>query len=106
MMAKDIVAMLEDVDEAIRLNPTDAKSYVLRGKVSEALGRRDVAIVDYSRAITLDPKHAEGYLYRGLAYLGQGKEREGRRDLAECLKLQPDWKQTVDDLVTKVKPGK
>jgi hypothetical protein len=42
---------LADVDEALKVNPDDAGSLYVRGRLLEALGRRNEAITDYRRLL-------------------------------------------------------
>ena len=46
---------LSDLNEAIRLDPTNLQAYKLRGAVLHGLGRRDQAIADYRKALEIDP---------------------------------------------------
>ena len=46
---------LEDLNEAIRLNPKNALFYQDRGKLKEALGQHAAAKVDFIKATELDP---------------------------------------------------
>ena len=60
-------AAIPDYDEAIRLNPDDAKAYYNRGFAKSELEKYFEAISDYDQAIRLDPNDAKAYNNRGLA---------------------------------------
>ena len=49
-------AAILDYDEAIRLDPDDAKAYYNRGHAKGELRRYPAAIADYNEAIRLDSK--------------------------------------------------
>ena len=42
---------IRELDEAIRLNPEDAKAYINRGDAYEKRGEYDRAIEDYSKLL-------------------------------------------------------
>lgn len=54
-------------NEAIRLDPNNAKAYNNRGVANAKLGKYDQAISDYTRALQLNPQFAEAYHNRALA---------------------------------------
>ena len=60
---------LNDVSEAIRLNPRLSTTYAKRGVIFERKGEYGNAIDDYTDAIRLDPKSADAYFYRGTAQI-------------------------------------
>jgi tetratricopeptide (TPR) repeat protein len=55
-------------DEATRLDPKRALSYLVRGNAYDRRREYDRAIADYDEAIRLDPKYAMAYINRGNAY--------------------------------------
>ena len=46
---------IQDYDQAIKLNPSNARAYYNRGIAYSAKGQHDRAIQDYDQAIKLDP---------------------------------------------------
>ena len=63
---------IEDLTEAIRLNPKMADSYNSRGVVFSDTARFKKAIMDFHKAILLDPNHALAYYNRSLVYSRMG----------------------------------
>ena len=66
-----------DCNEAIRLDPEDAKAYYNRGVVYGEIGDTDRVIADCTEAIRLDPKLGPGVSQprRGLREEGRGTGR-------------------------------
>jgi serine/threonine-protein kinase len=81
---------LQDVTEAIRLNPDFAPAHTLQGELYLRQGRNDEAVRSCNRALALAPKLAPAYLYRGLARLARGQEREAEEDFRRALQLDPN----------------
>jgi len=52
------------LDNAIRLNPTDAECYLMRGKVLEMIRGSEVAALEYEQAARLDPQMTEAMVRR------------------------------------------
>ncbi|HQU46079.1 MAG TPA: tetratricopeptide repeat protein [Pirellulales bacterium] len=98
---EEYAAGVADCDQAIALDPDDARAYFVRGKCrhTDFTG----AIQDYGRAIRLDPKYAAAYAARGATWLENarlssifsGKATADRQydraiaDLSEALRLEP-----------------
>jgi Flp pilus assembly protein TadD len=61
-----------DLNEAIRLNSEDAKSWFYRGYAYAQLKDFDRAIPDYNQAISLNPKTGMYYYSRAKAYEAKG----------------------------------
>jgi len=55
---KDYDRIIEDCNEAIRIDPNDASAYKSRGDAYRDKGEFDLAIADYARMIRLDPSYA------------------------------------------------
>jgi len=60
---------IEQLDEAIQLNPKDASAYRDRAKLYLALGEYDKAIADFGDSVRLNPRDASAYRIRGGLYL-------------------------------------
>lgn len=67
----DLIQAMNDVNEAIALDPYSAVSYVYRGYIYAKNGRLDDAVSDFTRAIEIEPSMANAYLWRGKAYAQQ-----------------------------------
>ena len=86
----DYEKAIEQFDEAVRLDPQDAKAYGNRGSAYSALGKYQQAIQDYDEAIRLRPQLAGAYYIRGLIYGELGKSDEAARDFAKAKELGYD----------------
>jgi Flp pilus assembly protein TadD len=53
----DYERAIADFNEAIKLDPRDAESYVSRGAVHEELGNEAAAKADYRKALQIVPDH-------------------------------------------------
>ena len=82
----DFQGAIEDLSEAIRLDPQNSRCYGLRGTAYYEMGRYEKSIEDDSKAIDLhsDPT----YLYnRAESYYKTGKDDEALSDLSHALEL-------------------
>jgi tetratricopeptide (TPR) repeat protein len=50
-------AALLEADEALRLFPTDAKLYEIRGTLFDRIGKRELALKSWTQALRFDPKN-------------------------------------------------
>ncbi len=64
-LAKHYTEMLDAYDQAIRLDPTDAYAYTLKGDVLYDLERYEEALAAYEQAIRLDPDNPYIYIFTG-----------------------------------------
>lgn len=113
---QDFTGAAGDFDQAIALHPRDAESFFQRGLVWSVLEehyfrrqmdreRRDYldrAVVDFTKAVEINREHAKAYGARGIALLIQGRENEGRQDLALAVRLNPDLEELLDGRVNEV----
>ena len=76
----DYTRAIFDMDEAIRLNPDRAESYVDRGSPLAFVGDFERAQRDYARAIDLDRDSIRAYVNRAALH-EPGRHREGNRGL-------------------------
>ena len=82
---------ISDFNEAIRLNPNFAETYVLRGLANSNSGKHDEAISDFNEAIRLNPSFDAAYMGRGLANSNSGKHDEAISDFNEAIRLNPSF---------------
>jgi TonB family protein len=71
-------------DEAIRLDPKNARAYVCRGRTSKD---EAAEMQDYARAIELDPNLIEAYAVRSIAYELKDKPDLAIKDLEMVVKV-------------------
>ena len=81
---------IDELTEAIRLDPKNAKSYLERGLAHRGAEDYGMAIRDYDRATELDPGHISAHLNRGNAHYAVGGYELAVGDYTRVLELDPD----------------
>jgi lipoprotein NlpI len=80
---------IEDLDQAIRLNPNYAAAFSNRGLAYVRKGQYDRAIEDLDQAIRLNPNYAAAFNNRGSAYSAEGDLDRAIADYNEAIRLDP-----------------
>ena len=78
-----------DFDEAIRLNPLDARRLNDRGNLLHSMNERDKALADFTEAIRLDPGLTVAYLNRGSVLAEKKEYDKAVADLSAGIRLDP-----------------
>jgi len=78
---------IKDTDICIKLDPTDAYAFYLRGYYYSMLDDKTQSINDFNKAIELNPTKAEYYSSRGSAYVALGQKKEGIEDIKTAARL-------------------
>jgi tetratricopeptide (TPR) repeat protein len=86
---------LDELDEAIRLDPTAAAAYHQRGLLRAAGSAEEMA--DFDAAIRLDPGSAKYHVTRGRLHLARADYDRAIADFNEALRLNPDEAWVLDD---------
>lgn len=76
-----------DFDEALILDPTFVKAYMIRAYVRRKLNDYEGAAKDYSEAIKVDPKLADAYDGRGQVYSRLGDMDKALADYNRAIQL-------------------
>ena len=76
-------------DEAVRVDPQDAKLYNNRGTAYRAERQLDQAIRDFDEAIRLNPWYPPAYNNRGLVFHSLGEEEKALKDFDMAIQLSP-----------------
>ena len=97
-------------NNAIRLNPKNAETHVLRGKLRNILERYEHAIEDCNEAINLNSSTASvkssAYTTRGVAKFGLGDHAGAFADHGTALRLNPKCAETFFNIgIAKMKQG-
>jgi tetratricopeptide (TPR) repeat protein len=87
----DLDRALQDYDEAIKLNSSNAGTYVNRALALAKKGKFDSAMNDYAKAISLNPQQWEAYFNRAAELRDQEKLCEAVADLEKVMELNPDF---------------
>ena len=69
----DFHRAIADLDQAIRLDPTDAKAYNIRANAWDYVGASDRALADYDEAIRHDPNNPAVFHDRGMMWRRKGE---------------------------------
>ena len=84
---------IQDYNQAIKINPNEAKAYYGRGNVRSDLGDKQGAIQDYNQAIKINPKDAEAYYNRGFVRSKLGDKQGAIDDYNQAIKINPGLSQ-------------
>ena len=82
---------LPDVEKAITLAPEEETSYLLRGRIHEAMGNIDAAAADYQNVLELNPFNDEATLLVGQLLITQERLDEAITFFNEAIDLKPDF---------------
>lgn len=87
---EDFQGALKDLNEVIRLEPTDAYAYFLRGTIRYILKDYQGTIEDYNQVLKLDPNNVLVYGFRGDLYSQLGEYQAAIEDYSQVIKLDPN----------------
>lgn len=81
---------MADLDQAIKLNTSQAKARLIRGSIYLQRNEIDKVITDCDHILGVEPKNPFGYFLRGLAYQRKGDKSRADGDYSMALKLLRD----------------
>lgn len=81
---------LEELDQALALQPSSDDARRVRGQVLQALGRPDEAVEEYRSAIRLRPSYWRNYNALGALYYATGRHDDAIGAFTRVTELQPD----------------
>jgi tetratricopeptide (TPR) repeat protein/S1-C subfamily serine protease len=84
---KNYPSEIDDLNQAIQLNPSDAEAYNNRGLAYLELKDYQAAIADFNQALEINPNSANAYSGRGAAYVLSGDTPSGIADLQKASQL-------------------
>jgi tetratricopeptide (TPR) repeat protein len=87
----DWKAAVADATAALKIDPTLAAAYNVRGDALTQLREFDRAIADLTEAIRLDPQMRVAYINRGAAYEESGRDELALADYENVTARYPDW---------------
>ncbi len=88
--AQDFQSALNDMDEAIKLQPHVAGYFINRAFLRYHLNNYFGAMADYDYAITLDPLNSVAYFNRGLLRAEVSDNDRALEDFTQVLKMDPN----------------
>ncbi|KAK3228326.1 hypothetical protein Dsin_008188 [Dipteronia sinensis] len=94
---------IDQLTEAVMLNPTSAILYAARAGVFVKLKKPSAAIRDANAALQINPDSAKGYKIRGMARAMLGRWEEAANDLHVASKL--DYDEEIGSVLKKVEPN-
>jgi Tfp pilus assembly protein PilF len=101
---EDYLGAINDLTEAIRLEPNNSELYLVRGASYTYSGNFEKAIEDCNQAIRISPNYADAYLLRGTIslILETQKAKEDFEKALTLYKQQGDFSQ-AKEIEAKVK---
>ena len=84
-------AVIDHADEAIKQAPQFTAPYVLRGRASEKLGRRQQALQDYKLATSQSQQCREAFFYLGEFLRKAGNRKEAMANYQQAVKIDPTY---------------
>lgn len=82
---------LDDLNQAVRLNPKYKDAYFNRALLFTQTRQYERAISDLSIIIGLDSRHLESYNNRGFLHFSENKLTEAIYDFTQALKIDPNY---------------
>ena len=80
---------MADLDETLKLEPTYAWAWAVRGETYRLRGEHDRAIIDCNEALKLRPNLAMALATRGAAFRQKGDFATALNDLRQAIRLEP-----------------
>ena len=80
---------LKLADEVVKAHPKQAKAFLLRGTLREAMNQHADAVADFTESLKLAPQQAELFNRRGSSQFKLGRIKESIADFDRFLALQP-----------------
>jgi tetratricopeptide (TPR) repeat protein len=87
---------LNDLNEAIKINPRDARAYEQRAAIEMKINDYDKAVADYGEAIKANPGEIKYHLYRGYIYELRGDLQNAMAETDAALKINSKNKEAVE----------
>jgi len=75
--------------KAVEADPKNAKAYLFRGRLHDALKQYEKAVADYSQVLQSDRNAKEIYQLRGVAQFKLGRAQESIADFDRYIQLNP-----------------
>lgn len=81
---------LNDLNFAIKINPSNANYYYHRAILNHKLHQDSGSLIDLGSAINIDKENAEYYFFRGTVSLAMQKYKNAEEDFKKALQLSPN----------------
>lgn len=87
---------LNDLGEAIKIKPGDARAYEQRAAIEMKINDYDKALADYAEAIKANPGEIRYHLYRGYIYEMRGDLQNAMAETDSALKIHSKNKEALE----------
>jgi tetratricopeptide (TPR) repeat protein len=87
---KEYEKALQDIDQAISMDPAFVFGYVQRGILFRTQGKQDAALKDLNRAIEIDDQYGLAYAERGELFRQSGDTKNALEDFGRAIELDID----------------
>ncbi|HTV41206.1 MAG TPA: tetratricopeptide repeat protein [Candidatus Sulfotelmatobacter sp.] len=94
----DVTGAVQHFNQALQINPDDAKSINNLGKVLTSQGKLDAAIQDFHQALQLEPDDVKILNNLSVALADEGKVNDAVQDLEHALQLKPEYAEAYYNL--------
>lgn len=95
---QDLALALTDINKAIQLDSSNARSFFNRGNIHFGMQNYNDSFIDYSKSIEIDPYHAGTYCNLGLLYATGGQPDKAIKEYDKALKLEPMYADALNNL--------
>lgn len=82
--------VIDDVDDALRIDPSNATGWAYRAAAHRYLGDEDEALKDAENAVKVGPTNQAALLERGNLYRMKKRLEAARKDWLKILEIDPD----------------
>jgi tetratricopeptide (TPR) repeat protein len=89
MAKEDLKGAMADCEAALKIDPADAESHAVRGRIRQRSGDREGALADCSKAVDLDPDDGWVLGVRACLHYDAGRWKEARSDFEKALGTDP-----------------
>jgi tetratricopeptide (TPR) repeat protein len=96
-MSKRPKQAIEAYSKAIKLDPSNAVAYRLRGYIYLITGQKEKAVSDLETSVKLDPTEAWSHYNLALAYMAVNDSTKALSETNKVLKLDYDFRETIEN---------
>ncbi|ELS05351.1 tetratricopeptide repeat protein [Xenococcus sp. PCC 7305] len=89
---------LEDIETAIRIDPSYTPAWRNKGLVLETVGRNEEALDAYDQATELDPNDYNVWTNKGFVFYKLERYEEAEISLEKALEIKPDYQPAINSL--------
>lgn len=89
----DTIKALDDLAQAIKINPDEARSFHSRGQIYYEMKNYDLSDADYRHNVELDPGDVTGYMGQGRNARDRGRWADAVAFFDRAVRLDPEFSQ-------------